>query len=70
MTRHATAPPGSQPVPRGPGRPRASVPGAHVSAWVPEPTYDRIVERAKADRKSVSKLVADVMSRHVGSEPT
>lgn len=44
-----------------PGRPRARYQSASVSAWVPTPTYDRLVKMANDRHMTVSALVKQIL---------
>jgi hypothetical protein len=48
---------------RGPGRPPVSQKGSSVCAWLTIEKHDQLVEIAKREDKSVSKLVADAVQR-------
>lgn len=43
------------------GRPRVDPPGARVTTWVRSSEYERLLKLAKAQDKSISGLVRDLL---------
>lgn len=52
-----------------PGRPLNAVPGSVVSAWIPAPLHDHLIQLANRKKQSVSVTVCQLLSSNLSDSP-